>query len=158
MWTCSSWKCVSVSESVLCTTQVTRTAHGRAAWPTSAERCSSKPSITCWSAASWIDPSFVSASGLSSPMKRMRSQSTKGTLYNLNTFSSKIWLDSLWSTYIWDCTFCIKGMVHRKIKRFGLFVLALILFLYGLLASAGMFWWLCIHVVWLQTFNSSFVV
>ncbi len=63
---------------VLCVSQVMRTVRGIAAWPTSAERCSSKPSITCWSAASWTDPSFVSASGSSNPTRRMRSLSTKG--------------------------------------------------------------------------------
>lgn len=71
--------------SVLCVAQVMKTVHGRAAWPMSAERCSSKPSITCWNAASWTDPLFVSASGSSNPTRRMRSPSTKGNRHVVQT-------------------------------------------------------------------------
>lgn len=61
---------------------------GRTVFPTSVARCCSKPSTTCWSAASWTAASFASASGLSSPTRRMRSPSTKGTLAPLVLLSS----------------------------------------------------------------------
>lgn len=56
------------------------TGYGRTAFPTNVARCCSKPSTTCWSAASWIAASFASASGLSNRMRRMRSPSTRGML------------------------------------------------------------------------------
>lgn len=52
---------------------------GRMAFRMSVARCCSKPSTTCWSAASWIAASFVSANGLWNHTRRMRSPSTRGT-------------------------------------------------------------------------------
>lgn len=53
---------------------------GRTAFPTSVALCCSKPSITCWSAASWIAALFASASGSSNPTRSTRSPSTRGML------------------------------------------------------------------------------
>lgn len=51
---------------------------GRMAFPTSVALCCSKPSTTCWSAASWIAASFALESGSWSPTRRMRSPLTRG--------------------------------------------------------------------------------
>ncbi len=58
--------------------QVRRMASGRAACPTSVERSSSRPSTTCWSAASWTVALFASASGLLSHTRRRRRPLIKG--------------------------------------------------------------------------------
>ena len=62
----------------LCRPQARRTASGRAACRTSVARSCSKPSTTCWSAASWTAALCASGSGLWSPTRRTRSPSTRG--------------------------------------------------------------------------------
>lgn len=60
--------------------QLKMTGSGRTVSPMNVVRCCSKPSTTCWSAASWIAALFASGNGLWNPTRRTRSLLTRGTL------------------------------------------------------------------------------
>lgn len=79
---------------------------GRAAFPTSVARYCSKPSTTCWSAASWTAALFASASGSSNPMRRTRSQSTRGTWPD--PFTARMFVSS---SCAWTCSYVLWGLV-----------------------------------------------
>lgn len=79
--------------------QARRTASGRAAFPTSAVRFCSRPSTTCWSAASWTAALSASASGSSSHIRRMRRPSIRGALRcHTAKFNGPLWAATLETT------------------------------------------------------------
>lgn len=74
---------------------------GRMVSPMNVVRCCSKPSTTCWSAASWIAALFALGNGSWNPTRRTRSLLIRGTLTELLLGSHPygLWLMSM------SCTF-----------------------------------------------------
>lgn len=95
--------------------QLKTTAFGRTASPMSVVRCSSKPSTTCWSAASWIAVLFASGSGSWNPTRRTRSPLIRGTWTDLLGFCPGCyWLPSMWCTFrmcVFMFTFLMVGLL-----------------------------------------------
>lgn len=82
--------------------QLKTTAFGRTASPMSVVRCSSKPSTTCWSAASWIAVLFASGSGSWNPTRRTRSPLIRGTwMYIYATQANYCYQKSMYGHFFW---------------------------------------------------------